>query len=164
MNFTHLHDFDAPLESVVALFASEKFARARAEGSGAVNADPIVDGDLDSGFSVSVRLSVPASTIPMEFRSFVGSELDVRYTEAWEPGGDGSRDGTFAVEILGTPGHAAGKLRVEADGDTTRFAAVGAVKVRVPLVGPMIERAMGTAVVKTLEGQLAIADEWLARD
>lgn len=163
MDITHLHNFDAPLTVVAALFANEGFAQARAEGTGAVSADPIVAGDLDSGFSVSVRQSVPASSIPAEFRSFIGSDLDVRYTEAWEPQKDEARDGTFAVEILGAPGHAAGKLRIEADGEITRFAAVGAVKAGVPLIGAMIEKAVGSAVLKAMQHQLAIADEWLAR-
>lgn len=163
MDFTHRHDFTASATAVAALLADPDFANARGHGLEGATADVIVDGTVEDGFSVSIRRSVPASSIPSEFRSFVGSELDVRYTEVWEPAVGDGRDGTFAVEIIGSPGHANGNLRIEAHGDTTRFAAVGTIEVRVPLVGPMIERAVAGAVVKGLKAELAVADEWLAR-
>ena len=164
MDFTHLHNFAAPTDAVAALLANSDFAHARGHGVEGATADAIVDGDVDSGFTVSIRRTVPAASIPAEFRSFVGSQLDVRYTEVWEPANGDARDGTFAVEIIGSPGHANGNVRMEQQGDITRFAAVGTVEVRVPLVGPMIERALGGAVVKGLKAELAVADEWLARD
>lgn len=164
MDFTHLHDFAAPAHKVAALLANPDFAHARGQGLEGSTADAIVDGDVDDGFSVAIRRTVPASSIPGEFRSFVGSDLDVRYTEVWEAADGDARDGTFAVEIIGSPGHASGKVRMEAEGDITRFAAVGTVQVRVPLVGPMIERAVAGAVVKGLAAELTVADEWLARD
>src|SRR5690554_3084539 len=139
MDFTHLHDFAAPADQVAALLADPDFANARGQGLEGATADAIVSGSVDEGFSVSIRRTVPASSIPAEFRSFVGSALDVRYTEVWEAADGNARDGTFAVEILGSPGHASGKVRMEAEEDVTRFAAVGTVEVRVPLVGPMIE-------------------------
>ncbi|MFW7413684.1 DUF2505 domain-containing protein [Demequina sp. SO4-18] len=163
MDILHTHDFAASPDDVSALFADESFARARGDSAGAAHADAIVDGTPATGFSVSVRQSVPASSIPSEFRSFVGSELNVRYTEVWDPATADARTGTFAVEIVGTPGHAAGSLRLDPDGDTTRFTADGSVSVRIPLVGPMIEKAVATAVVKALREELTTADEWLAR-
>lgn len=163
MDFTHLHNFAAPVDAVAALLANPEFANARGRSLDDATADAIVNGTVEEGFSVSIRRTVPASSIPAEFRSFVGSELDVRYTEAWEPAADNLRDGTFAVEILGSPGHANGNLRIQAEDGMTRFAAVGTVEVRVPLVGPMIERAVAGAVVKGLKAELAVADEWLAQ-
>lgn len=164
MDFTHLHNFSASADTVAALLANPDFANARGQGLEGAQADAIVDGNVAEGFSVSIRRTVPASSIPSEFRAFVGSDLDVRYTEVWEPADGTTRDGTFAVEILGSPGHANGNVRIEAADDVTRFAAVGTVEVRVPLVGPMIERAVAGAVVKGLQAELAVADEWLARD
>lgn len=163
MDFTHLHNFAAPVDVVAALLANPEFAHARGQSLDGASADAIVDGSVEDGFSISIRRTVPAASIPAEFRSFVGSDLDVRYTEAWEPADGDARDGTFAVEILGSPGHANGNLRIQAEGDITRFAAVGTVEVRVPLVGPMIERAVAGAVVKGLQAELAVADEWLTR-
>lgn len=163
MDISHRHDFHATPDEVSALLADESFARARSEAAGAANADPIVDGTPATGFSVSIRQAVPASSIPSEFRSFVGSDLNVRYTQAWDPATSEARTGTFAAEIVGAPGHASGSLRLDRDGDITQFSADGNVSVRIPLVGPMIERAVANAVLKALREELAVAAEWLAR-
>src|SRR5690554_7891376 len=128
MEFTHLHNFSAPTDAVAALLANPDFVNARGHSLDGASADAIVGDSVEEGFSVSIRRTVPASSIPAEFRSFVGSDLDVRYTEAWEAADGDARDGTFAVEILGSPGHASGKVRMEAEGDITRFAAVGTVE------------------------------------
>ncbi|MFW2513098.1 DUF2505 domain-containing protein [Demequina sp. SO4-13] len=163
MDISHSHDFHASPDDISALFADESFARARSDASGAAHSDAIVDGTPATGFSVSIRQSVPASSIPSEVRPFVGSELNVRFTEVWDPATAGARTGTFAVEIVGTPGHASGSLRLDPHGDITQFTVDGAVSVRVPLVGPMIEKAVATAVIKALREELVTADEWLAR-
>lgn len=162
MDISHSHDFNASPDDVSALLADESFARARGDAAGAARSDVIVDGTPATGFSVSMRQAVPASSIPSEFRSFVGSDLNVRYTQVWDPATGDERTGTFAVEIVGAPGHASGTLRLDPEGDTTRFTARGEVSVRIPLVGPMIEKAVATAVLKTLRDELAVADEWLA--
>lgn len=163
MDISHSHVFAAAPDAISALLADPSFASARSDAAGAAHADAIVDGTPATGFSVSIRQSVPASSIPAEFRSFVGSQLNVRYTEVWDPATGDARTGTFAVEIVGTPGHAAGSLRLDPEGDGTRFTADGTVSVRIPLVGPMIEKAVANAVVKALREELTVADEWLSR-
>ncbi len=162
MDISHQHDFQASPGDVTALLADESFARARSDAAGATHSDVLVDGTPATGFSVSIRQAVPSTSIPAEFRSFVGSELNVRYTQVWDPAMADARTGTFAVEIVGAPGHASGTLRLDPDGDVTRFTAEGVVTVRVPLVGPMIEKAVAGAVLKSLREELAVADEWLA--
>lgn len=164
MDISHQHDFHASPDAVAALLAREDFAYARSDATGAAHAEPIVDGTPSTGFSVSIRRTVPAASIPAEVRSFVGSDLSVRYSEVWDAAISGERTGTFALEIVGAPGHASGDLWLEPHGDITRFTAQGTVTARVPLVGPMIEKAVGAAVLKALQQELAVADEWLARE
>ncbi len=162
MDFTHRHRFDAPLDAVAAMLADEGFARVRGEASGAHLIDLLVDGTVDTDFRVSLRREAPTSSIPVEMRSFVGSRLVVTYTEAWEPPEPGERIGTFAVEVMGAPGHVAGALGLRPDGDGTDLLATGSVTVPMPIVGPMIERALVGSVTKTMDSELAAADVWLA--
>ncbi|WP_084104940.1 DUF2505 domain-containing protein [Demequina sp. NBRC 110056] len=164
MNISHSHVFAATTDEVSTMLADRTFAERRGAASGSGSPDVQVEGTVAEGFSVTIRQQVPSSSIPAEFRSFVGSSLAVRYTEVWEPAVGPDRTGTFAVEIVGAPGHAAGSLALVPDGDGTRFVAAGAISVRVPLVGAMIESAVGDAVVKGLEAELAVADAWLAGD
>lgn len=162
MQFTHGHEFAASLDRVVAMFADPEFVAKRSVVPGVEGNESWVDGTPEDGFTVSIRRVVPSETIPSEFRSFVGRELHVRYSEVWEPATAEDMVGTFAVEIVGAPGHAAGALGLTAHGEQTEFLATGEVKVAIPLFGGMVERAVADAVIKGLAQELAAADAWLA--
>ncbi|WP_297084413.1 DUF2505 domain-containing protein [uncultured Demequina sp.] len=164
MRIRHEHVFAATTADVSTMLADPEFNLLRGGTSGARSAEVQVEGTVDEGFAVAIRQRVPTSSIPAEFRSFVGSELTVRYTEVWEAASGPERHATFAVEIVGAPGHAAGNLRLEPHDDGALFSAEGDVTVRVPLVGPMIEKAVGEAVLTGLRSELEVADAWLARD
>jgi hypothetical protein len=150
---------------VIGLFADPEFAARRANAAGAQEGEAWVDGTADGEFTVSIRRVVPATSIPAEFRSFVGKDLHVRYTEVWQAPSPAVHDrvGTFAVEIVGAPGHAAGAVGLTAQGESTDFLATGEVKVSIPLFGGMVEKVVVDAVVKGLDQELAAADAWLAR-
>lgn len=143
------------------MLADPEFVRTRATASGAVRPDAQVEGTPADGFTISIRQQVPSTTLPVEFRSFVGAEITVRYTEVWESLQGDDRTGTFALEIVGAPGHASGSLALVPDPDGTRFVAAGAVVVRMPLVGAMIERAVADALIRGMRAELAAADTWL---
>ncbi len=166
MRITYEHRFAAPLDDVVAMMSDEGFAAIRARASGAKDCDVLVDHDEDGSFTVVMRRNVPANAIPAEFRAFVGSSIAVRYTEVWSaPGhnGDSSdREGTFAMEIPGTPGHARGAVVLRPDGDGTAFGFAGDVYAPVPIVGAVVERAVAAAIEQALPAELAAADAWLA--
>lgn len=161
MKFTHEHQFHASMDEVARMLASDDFVNRRGVASGADRADAVVDGEPTGAFTVSIRRVMPAKSIPSEFQSFVGRELDVKYTEAWEPPGRAERVGTFVVEIAGAPGRVTGALELKQDGDITTLFAVGNATAPVPLVGHMIEKAVSDNVVKAFRAELVVADEWL---
>lgn len=164
MRITYQHRFAAPVDRVVAMLRDEAFARRRAAAAGAADADVAIDLADDGSFTVAIRRDVPTSSIPAEFHSFVGSTIVVRYTEAWTaPSPDvPGREGTFAVEVVGAPGHARGSLVLTADGDHTGFGLAGDLEAKVPLVGALVEKAVAEAIEKSLPLELAAADAWLA--
>ncbi|MDN4474928.1 DUF2505 domain-containing protein [Demequina sp. SYSU T00192] len=164
MKITHAHRFDAPLAEVWAMLTDVSFGHARAASMGTEAQDVDVDEREDGSFAITLRADVPTSSIPSEFRAFLGRDLAVTYTEVWEPpAGADDRVGTFAVEIAGAPGHVAGAIGLTPEGDTTEFLAAGDVTAHVPVVGAMIEKAVGNAVQRALTAQLEAADAWLAR-
>lgn len=166
MRITYEHRFAAPLDKVVAMMGDDEFAGIRARATGAQACDAFVDHVEDGSFTVVMRCTMPATAIPSEFRSFVGSSIAVRYTEVWSAPEDhgelADREGTFAFEIPGTPGHARGAVVLRADGDGTAFGLAGDVHAPVPLVGAMVERAVAAAIEKGLPAELAAGDAWLA--
>lgn len=166
MRITFEHRFDATLDKVVAMLSDEGFAATRARASGAADCDVLVDRLDDGAFTVVIRRTVPADTIPAELRSLIGGQLTVRYTEAWASAafnGDLSdREGTFALDIPGAPGHARGAVVLKPDGTGTAFGLAGEVQASVPLFGAVVERTLAEAIEKALPRELAAADEWLA--
>jgi hypothetical protein len=164
MRITYQHRFDASIDRVVTMLRNEAFGHERARAAGAADADVVIDEADDGSFTVAIRRAVPASSIPQEFRSFVGSNLVVRYTEAWTaPHEDvAGREGTFAVEVIGAPGHARGSLVLTPAGESTAFGLAGELEAKVPLVGAMVEKAVAGAIEKSLPLELAAADSWLA--
>lgn len=163
MKITVSHRFDATVERVLAMLQDEHFLARRASAAGAAGSDVLVDRDEDGGFTAVIRRTVPTASIPAEWRAFVGSQLTVRYTEVWGPYVPGEDvEGTFAVETQGAPGHARGALVLQADGDATRFGMSGDVTAQVPIVGPVVEKAIAASVENALPQELAAADAWLA--
>ncbi|MDE0572575.1 DUF2505 domain-containing protein [Demequina sp. B12] len=162
MHFTYSHHFAANVEDVIAMFADDDFVQRRAQSSGDEHGDALLSGSVAEGFTVSIRRVVPSTSIPQEFRGFVGSDLSVRYTEVWEPNTGGTRQGTFSVEIVGAPGHASGNLSLIPSDGGTDLELEGSVSVRIPLFGSMIEKSLVKSVSTGLEDELAVADEWLA--
>jgi hypothetical protein len=164
MKITHQHTLAASLDRVVAMLADEEFAATRANASGATDQNVLIDGSPDEAFTVLIRRVVPSASIPAEFRSFVGKDLTVKYTEVWEPPqpqGE-ERVGTFAMEIVGAPGHVAGAIGLTPRDGSVEFLATGNVTVTVPLVGAIIERAVAETVKTGFTAELAAADQWLA--
>ena len=163
MKLIHRHRFEASLARVSAMLEDDEFARVRAEAMGSAVLDVDVDRRSSGALVVCLKAAVPASSIPAEFRSFVGRDLAITYTEAWEPLTDVDRVGTFAVDVAGAPGHVAGAIGITADGAGTELLATGDVIASVPFVGAMIEKAVGGAVQKALAAEMTAADAWLAR-
>lgn len=162
MDLSYTHRFTAPISAVMEMYADERFARARADATGAVESDVLVDGEPGGPFSVSIHRVIPTDTVRADVRGLVGRTITVRYTEAWdEPDGE-DRHGTFAVEIVGAPARAAGTMTLTPDGTDTDVAIEGTVRSSALLLSGTIAQAVGEALETGIEREFAAADVWLA--
>jgi hypothetical protein len=157
--------YPASLEDVTRMLASEAFVRWRAQRTGGPQS--LVDladvtGSLDEGFSVVVRRTLPTDQIPGHLRAFVGSALEIRQAEVWEPAAEGSRRGTVSLEITGAPVRMTGTVSLVAlpDGGT-RQSYEGELKATVPLFAAAVEEAAAGAVRATLASEEQAGVEWL---
>lgn len=157
------HTFDAPLERVVAMYADCEFARERGMSVGASECDAMVDGDAGGAFSVAIRRVLPTDDLQPEFKPFFGSTITVRYSEAWEPPGDGNREATFAMDIPGVPARATGSLKLVSEGGSTNLALRGMVTTRVPFLAGLVTRAILDSLNEAIGQELDTADSWLSR-
>ncbi|MBN2176639.1 MAG: DUF2505 domain-containing protein [Demequinaceae bacterium] len=157
------HAFDAPIERVAAMYANADFAHERGLAVGASECDAIVDGDAGTAFTVAIRRTMATDGLQPEFRPFLGSSVTVRYSEAWEPPGEGVREGTFAIDIVGVPARAAGTIRLAARGDSTELTLRGTVSVHMPFLAGLVTQAIIDSLAEAIEKELVAADAWLAR-
>lgn len=154
-----------PTDAAVRLMNDPAFIRHKATqtGSGALNVDVTVG--PDGSYTSAVRRVIPSDQIPAQARSLVGSDLEIRQTEAWaEPteGTDGRRFGTVAVEIIGAPVRMTGSITLlPAEGGST-MTYEGEIKSPVPLFGASIEKAAAEAIRQTLTAEAATVSGWIA--
>ena len=157
--------FTVPTDAVVRLVNDAEFIRLKAEhvGSRVVQVD--VTAGPDGSFTSSVRRTISSDQIPPQVRSFVGTELEIRQTEAWaEPmdGPQGERHGTVSVEITGAPVRMTGSIRLVPTAEGSLMTYSGDVKSPIPLFGASIETAATEAIRSALTQESAYAAVWLA--
>lgn len=145
------------------MLADPVYVRAKVIASGAevlhVDVAPAEDGAL----TVTTRRALPTDQIPANVRAFVGSTLEVRQVEAWEPAAaDGSRTGTVAVEIAGAPVRLTGTVALRAADGGSSITYDGELKANVPLFGSAVEQAAAKAVRGALDAEAGVAREWVA--
>src|SRR5699024_9858528 len=101
--------------------------------------------------------------IPQNFRSIVGSKLDVRQATAWGAPDEHGRRGTLVLEIAGAPVRLTGTVALTTrEGGGTALTYDGDLKASVPIFGPAIEKAAGDAVRTVLAAEHEVGLAWLA--
>ena len=160
--------YDADVSSVASMLADADFVEAKLRASGALAQHASIVGDAERGFTVTARRQMPTDAIPAQFRSLVGSTLEVRHVEAWDPASDeGERRGTVVIEIVGAPVRLTGRLRLtpappDPAAGGARITLDGDLHASVPHFGSAIENAAAGAVRAALEAEEAAGRAWLA--
>lgn len=158
--------YEAGLDRVVALLADEAYVTAKVRATGALSEQVTVVGTPEDDFTVTTRRQMPTDAIPSQFRSFIGSTLEVRQVEAWEPpdpAAPGTRRGTLVVEITGAPVRLTGTMSLTEEGGATVQRYDGDLRASIPLFGAAVEKATAEAVHAAIEAEQRTATEWLAQ-
>jgi len=116
----------------------------------------------DGGFTATVRRKIPSSQIPAQFRALAGAELAVRQAEVWEPEVNGSRRGTVALEIIGTPLLMTGTVKLIPTPQGAAQIYEGDIKANIPFFGAAIEAAAEEPVREALALSEKAGRDWLA--
>ncbi len=162
----HLHvtlSYDADVARVGRMLADPQFVEEKLRASGALSHHANVVGDAERGFTVTTRREMPTDGIPAQFRGLVGSTLEVRHVEAWEPPADGGRKGSVVLEIVGAPVRFTGRLQLVREGDRSVVAVDGELKASLPLFAAALEQAAAGAVRGALDAEESAGADWLAR-
>ncbi len=152
-SFSSAADTPADVETVFAVLTSEQWPAALDarlhDGSRLVRREVRPDG----GLVLVTSRRLPEGS-PSVLLSATGGT--VTQTDTWGPAADGSRHGTWTVDVPGGIGSIGGTTRVQAAPGGSRWAVDGQVEVRLPLVGGKTERYVAPLVEKLLGTQAEV--------
>ena len=140
MAFSGDQTYPAPVETVIALFADPEIVRARYEAAGDRDLEILECGPGGGGFVIHTRRTVDVEGLPGFATKVIKPTNTMEQIDRWdEPDTDGSRNGTFTIEVKGAPVKVSGHMSLEptADGGT-RHTINGKFDVKVPLIGGKI--------------------------
>ena len=162
MDVSDSHTYAAPLDSVLDMFGDPDAVVARYEGMGHRAVEVLECTRTDD--SLRVRTSrVVEVDLPGFARKVLSPTNTMVQTDEWTASGDGTWDGTVAVDVQGAPVKMSGSMRLEPAGDGTTMHLTLSMSVKVPLVGGRIADWAGkNDVPATMAAEFAAGDAWLA--
>jgi hypothetical protein len=162
MDVSDSHTYAAPLDSVLDMFGDPDAVVARYEGMGHRDVEVLECTRTDD--SLRVRTSrVVEVDLPGFARKVLSPTNTMVQTDEWTASGDGTWDGTVAVDVQGAPVKMSGTMRLEPAGDGTTMHLTLSMSVKVPLVGGRIADWAGkNDVPATMAAEFAAGDAWLA--
>lgn len=140
MAFTGDQTYAAPVEAVLALFVDPDVVRTRYDEAGDRDLEILACGPDGDGFVIHTRRTVDIEGLPGFATKVIKPTNTMEQIDRWdEPDTDGSRNGSFTIEVKGAPVKVAGNMSLEptADGGT-RHTVNGKLDVKVPLIGGKI--------------------------
>jgi hypothetical protein len=152
--------YDAAPDDVFDMLCDQAFREKVCLGVGSVRYDVRISRDGDRATVRNDR--VMKADLPDIARKVVGDTIEMVQTEEWGPRqSDGSRSGTFHVEIPGKPGSISGTVSIAPEGGGTREVVAGRVKVSIPLVGKKLEAEVVKGLKSALRVEGRIGAGWL---
>ena len=162
MDVSDSHTYAAPVDAVLDMFGDSEAVVVRYEGMGHRDVEVLECTRTDD--SLRVRTSrVVEVDLPGFARKVLSPTNTMVQTDEWTTTGDGTWDGTVAVDVQGAPVKMSGTMRLEPAGDGTTMQLTLSMSVKVPLVGGKIADWAGkNDVPKTMAAEFAAGDAWLA--
>jgi len=155
--------YDASPDEVFEMLCDQGFREKVCRGIGSVRYEVTITRDGDKARIRNNR--VMKADLPEVAKKVVGDTIEMVQTEDWgERQSDGSRSGTFHVEIPGKPGAITGTVSLAPSGGGSREVVSGQVKVSIPFVGKKLESEVAKGMSAALEVEGQIGAKWLASE
>ena len=148
MHIQTQHHYQASPGAVRAMLANPAFWESLADGCKGTATDN----------GVQVALSVPA---PAQARRITGDTIHATLDASWQPEGDGFT-GPIKLHAKGLPASFVGTTAIRPDGDGSTVDYVGELAIKLPLVGPSLEKQAEPYLMRVINAQEAKGAAWLA--
>lgn len=161
MELSFTHRFDRPIDDVWAMVHDPESHIAKFTSMGHRDLEVISQEQTDSSLDLTIRRTVSVE-VPSIASKFIKPENTVTSTDHWERAADGSCSGHYEVDIKGAPAETKGTTSLKADGDGTAYTVKLDVRVKVPMVGDRIAKALKPQLEKQMHEEFAASDAWMA--
>jgi Protein of unknown function (DUF2505) len=162
MDVSRSHTYAAPIEAVIAMLGNPEATTAKYDGMGHRDIE-IIDCAAGPGVLRVESSRVVDVDLPGFAKKFIKPTNTMHQTDDWNETDDRMWDGSFTVDVDGAPVELSGTMRLTPGNGTCTHDVTIAMHVKVPLVGGKIADWAGkNDVLRTLEGEFAFGDTWLA--
>lgn len=158
MTTTVSRTFPLPPLELVESMLSDDYQRLRGERLGGIGTPTVTR----TAGTATVRFPrrLPLDDLPGPLRSLAGTG-EITQVEEWDTITAERCTATWGSESK-LPGKAGGTFEVVPDGTGSRYTVVATVVIKVPLIGGKISKEAEAQVVKLVEAEMALAEEYLA--
>lgn len=161
MELTLTHRFDRSIDDVWAMVHDPASHVAKFTRMGHRDLEVIDQSVTDGALDLTIRRQVDID-VPSVAAKFINPSNTVTSTDHWEREADGTLSGRYEVDIKGAPAQTRGTTEVRPDGTGCTYTVRLDVKVKVPLVGDRVAKALRPQLEAQLREEFEAADAWLA--
>jgi len=163
MELTFTHHFDASIDVLWEMVHDPASHVAKFTRMGHRDLEVVDQQVGDDELDITIRRQVDID-VPSVAAKFISPSNTVTSVDHWERAADGSCSGHYEVDIKGAPAETRGTTRIEADGDGSSYTVVLDVKVKVPLVGERVAKALRPQLEAQMLQEFEASEAWLAGD
>jgi hypothetical protein len=162
MELTKTHSYDAPIDAVVAMLRDDEATRAKYERMGHHDVEVIDCSGDDTHLRVETSRFVDVE-LPSFARRVLKPTNTMHQTDEWQRTEDGGWEGTFTIDVSGSPVHLSGTTKLTPGDGSCTEEIITSVSVKVPIIGGKIaDWAAKGEVSRSVEAEFTFGDEWLA--
>lgn len=161
MELTFTHRFDRSIDEVWAMVHDPASHVAKFTRMGHRDLEVVDEVVTDSSLDLTIRRQVDID-VPSVAAKFISPSNTVTSVDHWERAADGTLSGHYSVDIKGAPAETRGTTAVRPDGDGSLYTVVLDVKVKVPLVGDRVAKALRPQLEHQMEQEFEAAEAWLS--
>jgi Protein of unknown function (DUF2505) len=151
----------ATVEGIHSAFGRKDYWRDRLATSEAATTLDSLELRTDGTVAVRYTLDVGAQFLPGPVARFVSGGVTMRYLETWTPDGRVVQ-GQIGVAVSGGLGSCTAQTWLEPTGDGSQLRFAGRVKVKIPVVGGSLEKAIGVDLAENIPSVLHFTTRWIA--
>jgi hypothetical protein len=155
------HRFDANIDHVWSMFHDPEAHLAKFRRMGHRDLEVVAEERSEDSLDLTLRRQVDLD-VPAVAAKFISPSNTVTSVDHWQRDSPTQLTGHYTVDIKGAPAESSGTTRVVADGDGCTYTVELDVKVKVPIVGDKIAKALRPQLEAQMHEEFAAAEAWLA--